>query len=152
MKRPCRGFTLIELLVTMSIIGIIFGIGVAAYTQFNRRQILDQAAQELKNNLRLVQGKALAGEKNCSGGTMEGYEVTFSSTSYSFRAKCGLNYGTSTIINLPSSVTVTTFPSPNPILFKVLGQGTNINISTTIVLSGFGSTRTITITSAGEIR
>jgi prepilin-type N-terminal cleavage/methylation domain-containing protein len=151
MRKFCPGFTLIELLVTISIAAILFGIGVAQYNQFNRQQIFSQAVLNLKNNLRLAQNNALTVKKDCLG-TLDGYEVAFSPTSYSFRAKCGVNYGGSTTINLPSSITITTFPSPNPILFKVLSQGTNIPGSTNIVLSGFGRIQTITVTSVGEIR
>ncbi len=54
-----------------------------------------------------------------------------------------------TLLSLPS---ITTFPSPNPLILKVLGQGTNIVNETDIVLSGFSKTQTVTVTSSGEVR
>jgi prepilin-type N-terminal cleavage/methylation domain-containing protein len=156
MKNPARGFTLIDLLITMSIIGVLFGLGVAKYNEFNRRQILDQAAQTLKSNLRLAQDKALAGEKPTIGcGVLDGYQANFVDSNpdyYTLGAKCSPSSPTANNFSLPTGVSFSSLPSPNPIIFKVLGHGTNINGSTNIVLSGFSSTRTITVTSTGEIR
>ena len=156
MKKFCPGFTLIELLVTMSIIGILFGIGVAQYNKFNRRQILDQAAQTLKNNLRLAQNKASAGEKPASGcATLDGYQVNFIDSNpdyYTIGAKCSPSSPAANGFSLPTGVSFSSLPFPNPIIFKVLGQGTNVNVSTNIVLSGFGDTRTITVSATGEIK
>ena len=90
-----KGFTLIELMVTISIIGILFTIGMAGYTRFNRSQTLVQAALELRNDLRLTQDKALVGEKPsgwCTGEdeNMEGYRLVFAGDgqSYSIRPRC----------------------------------------------------------------
>lgn len=156
MKKSCPGFTLIELLVTISIIGVLFGIGVAKYNEFNRRQILDQAAQELKSNLRLAQSKASAGEKPASGCAMlDGYQVSFVDSNpdyYTIGAKCSPNSPAAESLSLPTGISFSSLPSSNSIIFKVLGQGTNVNVSTNIVLSGFGDTRTITVSATGEIK
>ena len=149
MKKDCLGFTLIELLVVISLMTVLFTIGVAKYNQFNRLQVIKQAALNLKTNLRLVRDKALAGEKDCSG-TLDGYEVTFSSNSYTFRSKCGENYGSAKTINLPSSVSVTS--SPDSVIFKVLGQGVIINGSSSIILSSYGVDQAVSLTSMGEIK
>jgi prepilin-type N-terminal cleavage/methylation domain-containing protein len=143
------GFTLVELLVTISIFTILFTIGVAKYNQFNRRQVVKQAALNLKTNLFSARNKALAGEKDCSG-SLDGYEVTFSSDSYTFRAKCGTNYGASKTVNLPGSVVINS--SPDAIIFKVLGQGALIDGSPSIVVSGHGVEHTISVTTVGEIK
>ncbi|MFC1727228.1 Tfp pilus assembly protein FimT/FimU [Patescibacteria group bacterium] len=109
------GFTLVEMLISISIMGLIFGVGLARYRDFDRRQIVRQAAQELKTNLRLVQKKAISGEKDCSinasggcGGDFEGcgenfatpdpdertlinWTVVFSLNNYRFFGMCCIN-------------------------------------------------------------
>lgn len=158
MRKSCSGFTLIEVLVVVSIITFLFSLGIAYYIQFNRRQIVVQAALNVKNSLRMAQNKASSGEKTCSG-VLDGYEFYFGSTggkyTCGYRSKCGTNYGQYVTSELPSPVIISSFPTPNPILFKVLGQGTNIAGSTSIVLQGFNdsdNTQTITITNVGEIK
>jgi len=162
MKKLCLGFTLIELLVTISIMGILFGLGVAKYNEFNRRQILDQAAQELKSNLRLVQNKALAGEKDCTvcqvgskcgdgdDKVLDGWYVSFSANNYQIYGKCGAaQFSPQTVDLSRRNITLSSSPS-NLVRFKPLGQG--VDGATTITLSGYGETRTITVTTTGEIK
>lgn len=153
MKKSCPGFTLIELLVVISIIGILFGLGVAKYNEFNRRQILDQTTQTLRNNLRLAQSVASSGEKPGGCVVLDGYQVSFSSgtpDSYTIQAKClGGLVGTAKIFKLPTTVKFTSLPSP--ILFKVLAQGTDLINDLTISLSSFGEFKIITVTKTGKI-
>ena len=148
MRENGSGFTLIEILVVISVIGIIFTIGVAAYNQFARRQLVNQTSQELRNNLRLAQSKALAGEKpqGCLG-HLNGYQVNFSANSYTVAALCDslVTIGT---YNLPSNVAIA---GPSSILFKVLGRGTEVTGALPVVISGFDQTNWITVESAGGI-
>jgi len=152
MKKFCPtlfGFTLIELLVAISIIGILFGVGITSYNQFNRRQILEQTARNIKEDLRMAQSKALSGEKptGCSG-ILHGYRVNFYSSNYTIFAICQ-NPIQIKNFTLPSGITFSSYPAS--ILFKVLGQGVIITGATDITLSAFSQTRTITVTSSGEI-
>lgn len=156
MKKICpknfkSGFTLIELLVTISIMGILFSVGIAAYNQFNRKQIVVQAAKTFKNDLRLAQSKALAGEKptGCTN-SLNGYQVSFSSDSYSLSAICSASVLVKTV-PLPQNVTFSSVPSS--ILFRVLAQGTNLSANQTMTLTGFDVTQiqTVTVTPSGEI-
>lgn len=148
---PKFGFTLIELLVSISIIGIIFTIGLARYNQFNRRQILVQAAQELKSNLRLAQSKAFGAEKDCSG-TLDGYLVALDSNTYTIKSQCsqggGKNYGT--LISYPYYGGVQKFSGPSSILFKVLAQGVVGAGTVTLRFPGMGDVD-VTVTATGEI-
>lgn len=180
MKNPCptpytlhpnSGFTLIELMVVVVITALLVGGGVAAYNNFNQNQILNQAASTLKTNLRDAQNRALSGEKVCGpgacGGTnsicgdetgelpLDGWQVTFSSGSYTMTGVCGglviFPSPTPTPIPLPGGVTISTFPSPNPIKFKSLPHGTNIVDSATIILSYNGRTKNVIVTSGGDV-
>jgi len=147
------GFTLIELLVVVTIIGILFGIGVAQYANFNRSQILEQAAQDLKNNLRLAQTKAANGEKPNGCSVLNGYRVSFSSgasDTYTIQAMCGGSpTGPAKTFSLPPVVKFN--PLPSPILFKVLAQGTDLRSDLTISLTAFGKVKTIKVTKQGKI-
>ena len=64
--RKSKGFTLIELLVVITLFGIVSTLITASYTTFERNQRIRNATQTLKNDLRLVQNKALAGDKGVS--------------------------------------------------------------------------------------
>lgn len=159
MKKSCLpqfGFTLIELLIVVSIISILFGIGIVAYSQFNRRQILLQAAKNLKNDLRLAQSKALTGEKDtiiCGSGptskTLDGWSVTFTNTppSYTLYGSCGGTQFGAKAISLSTNVSFN--PPPAVIQFRPLAQA--VLGATTIILSAFGQSQTITVSSSGDI-
>lgn len=159
-----KGFTFIELLVAGFIIGATFTFGVAKYNEFNRRQIVIQAAEELKSHLRSAQSKALAGEKNCSvcqvGGecgdgddlTLNGWCVSFSSYGYQIYGSCGLGVDeqlfSATTVDLGSR-NLEILPA-SPICFLPLGQ--RVEGASTITLSGYGETREVKVSTLGEIK
>jgi len=160
-KPATVGFTLIELLVAMSLIGVIFSLGLAEYQKFNRRQVLVQAAEELKNNLRLAQNKALAGEKPSDwcddpGQVLLGHRLRFSSTTrYLLEAVCSAPEEPAYLlktVDLPGQGEITG-PSGTSVLFKVLAQGVVVSGGPAeIVLSGFGEERTVSVSETGEIK
>lgn len=55
---------MIELLAVLAIVGSVSGIGAARYLDFNERQVLAQAALNLKSNISLTQHRSLSGEKD----------------------------------------------------------------------------------------
>lgn len=59
-----KGFTFIELIVATGILLGLVGFGTASYVNFNERQILENAAKDLKNTLRVAQENAIAGVKD----------------------------------------------------------------------------------------
>ena len=80
-----HGFTLIELLVVITLFGIVSTLITASYTTFERNQRIRNATQTLKNDLRLVQNKALAGDKGANSecpvaSTLVGWYVFFNIT------------------------------------------------------------------------
>ena len=71
-----KAFTLIELLVASAIIMIITGFGLAGWTRFREKALINSVADQLRTELRLVRSRAINGEKpstDCE--TLDGYMV-----------------------------------------------------------------------------
>ena len=154
-----RGYTLIEILVALTIVGLIFAIGYVNFRDFSRRQSLAGQARSMKGDLRLAQGEALAGNKPsdvfCNPpNRLNGFNfrVTGSST-YRVEANCTGGNVITKNVTLPADMSIST-PSPNPITFKILGQGTNVTADAVITITQVGTsfTNTVTVTSGGEIK
>lgn len=112
-------------------------------------------------DLRLAQEQALTGKKpddpKCNSGLLNGYNfVVVDSGTYRIEADCtgGTPVEIKTV-TMPLDLSLST-PSVNPLLFKALGQGTNIpeGEDTVINITQVGSNAVIpvTISSGGEIR
>lgn len=149
MKRSF-GFTLIEILVSSAIIVLLAGGGLAAYLDFNNRQILDTTASELKNNLRQARGWATTGRKmgSCTGDLI-GYRVSFDAASRRYQIS----------IICPNTVSVATFSynskvdlssGRNPFVFQALTGETGVS-SFNITLSLGSRSRVLTVNTNGEI-
>lgn len=160
-----KGYTLIEILIAVSIIGLLFGVGYANYRDFSRRQSALSILKNIQGDLRLAQQLALSGQKpddtNCdSPNTLSGYSFgVLSATSYEIRPVCSggaVSSAYKTVTLGPGATFSSPFPSPNPIVFKVIGNGTNTTVGSNaqIILTETGSTNTSTITvnSAGQIQ
>ncbi len=154
------GYTLIEILVVLTVIGILFGAGFVGYRDFSRRQALAGAVKMVQGDLRVAQQSALSGIKPtgapCAGAqTLSGYYFRVVSTSrYQIQAFCSGGSITTNDVNLPPNITISN-PSPNPILFKILGMGTDIAPGGTSIRVTQGSTGNyidITIGSGGDIK
>lgn len=86
-----RGFTLIEIILAISISSILLWQGLVRYNEFNRRQQVEQAAQDFVSVLRNAQNRAITGDKPASGcSKLEGFQVspTLSSNTYYVAAVC----------------------------------------------------------------
>lgn len=59
-----KGFTFIELIVATGIMLSLVGFGAASYVNFNEHQLLEQAAKNLKNTMRVAQQNAVSGVKD----------------------------------------------------------------------------------------
>jgi prepilin-type N-terminal cleavage/methylation domain-containing protein len=160
-----RGYTLIEILVALTIIGLLFSVGYANFRSFSQRQVVLDAAKNLQGDLRLAQQMALSGQKpddpNCnSPNTLNGYDFNIvSGSSYEIKASCsgGTVSAAEKTVDVSSGAAIASpFPSPNPILFKVLGNGTNISAggsaSIKIVQTGTTNQTTVTIGAGGQIQ
>lgn len=129
-----RAYTLIELLIGISIISIIFSVGFASYRDFSRRQALTGVTKAMVSDLRLIQQKSLSGEKPDTCTTLSGYQMKrTSATAYDLQAVCSTNITVKTVDLAEDGVTISF--SADPIIFKVLGQGTNLTAIATITLT-----------------
>lgn len=130
------GFTLIELIVVMSIISLIFGIGIVRYQDFNRTQTIKSANLNLKNNLRDIQAKASAGVKPATGcTTLLGYQVWWvDNSTYRARAYCsdggGGGVGPNVFYTLPPGIIF----GQNFTAFRFLTLNQGVNVAKNIVV------------------
>lgn len=154
-----KGYTLVELLVGLSIIAIIFSIGLAGYREFSRRQALTGVSKQLKADLRLIQQLAITGQKpsDVSCDTLTGYTFSrVSANNYALLANCVSNAGVVSSpeyknVDLGSDITFTSTNSA--IKFKVLGQGTDLSASNTITLTHVsGNQNSMVIGIGGDVR
>jgi prepilin-type N-terminal cleavage/methylation domain-containing protein len=156
------GYTLIELLLVMTIIALLFLTGIASYREFSRRQELVSAVRKVQGDIRQAQELAIASKKPAGCSVLDGYYfVVVPSGSYEIRWVCGASTGVEKTIPMPAGITISglspNLTPSNSILFKTLGQGTNIpsaagSTSITLTQTVYGKTAVITVTAAGEIR
>lgn len=135
-----RGFTLIEIMITISIFALTLGFGIPRYLEFNTSQTLRSAGETFKNNLRDIQGKALAGDKPadgyCINNPLYTWRVNFldftDRTSYHYQAWCGgpqppyYPAGADTTYRLPNRLFFDDGRGgiPANVLFLPIGKGT----------------------------
>jgi prepilin-type N-terminal cleavage/methylation domain-containing protein len=153
-----RGYTLIEILVVLTVIGILFSVGFASYRDFSRRQALAGMVKQIQGDLRMAQQMALSGVKpEACTSSLDGVMFTVAHESpdvYRIRADCG----STPLIKeayLPGDITYTIISGPNPIIFKVLGQGTNISSGNAVIRftqSETGNYLDVTVESGGAIK
>ncbi|MBI4100335.1 prepilin-type N-terminal cleavage/methylation domain-containing protein [Candidatus Microgenomates bacterium] len=172
---PKSGFSLIEFLVVFTIISALTWFGATSYIRFNRNELLNQTAENLRSSLRDAQNRATVGEVDCRtnvlggcGGTINGcgstndaderpfngWRASFFTGSYTLEGRCGASTSFNSVTtNLPTAVRIAT-PTPAPVLFKTLGQGTDLTAQLDIVLEHVdtGETETVTVMPGGEIK
>lgn len=144
-KNSCllAGFTFVETLVVATIAIVIFSLGLTKYNEFNRRQIVLQAAEAMESDLRLAQNKAFAGEKNCDGPLL-GQKVEVFSDAYCFYSECQTDEGTRTWRRFPPQVEAWKDPGfGGSFLFKPLGEG--VEEPGTVYLTGYGTAVGVTV-------
>lgn len=153
MKKICPGFTLIEILISISVIAILSGIGITAFTQFNRRQLVVSSARKLITDLRLAQSKADSSEKpaDCTGDLLS-YQVDIdhSARKYSIIPNCAQTIPPAVIktVSLPQVVTTSGLTRAT---FKLLRQGVVVVGGSTINLNAYGIQHKIILGPGGEI-
>lgn len=155
---PSRGFTLLELLVVFSIIGVLAGVGFAAFTNYSRSQALDQAVQDIKIAIEKTKFNAVSSVKPAScttnNKTLNGYQIVFNpgNNSYTIYAICSSEQFQISTKAFPNITMVTTGPSPvttcTTLSYNTLSgyEGAACNI----VISGYGRTKQVTVDSGGN--
>lgn len=138
-----RGYTLIEILVGLTIIALLFGVGYINFRDFSRRQAIAGTAKKMQGDMSLTQQLAFSGQKpadaKCdSPNLLNSYDFTIISTSeYLIQANCSGGVVTNKDVNLPADISIISIyytGAPfNTISFKVLGQGTNIPDSQSVI-------------------
>lgn len=154
------GYTLIEILVALTIVALVFGIGYVSFRDFARRQAVAALARSIIGDLRLAQEQSLSGKKPSdifcnSPNTLNGYNFrVVSSQNYVLEANCsGGNVQTKSVA-VPSDLSLSS-PNPNPITFKILGEGTNLpstGVTLTVTQTGTSHSRAVTVSQSGEIK
>jgi prepilin-type N-terminal cleavage/methylation domain-containing protein len=164
------GYTLIEILIAITIIALLFLTGFASYREYSRRQELVSAVRSIRGDLRQAQEMAIASKKPsacAAADALDGYRfVVIPPGSYQILWLCGgSTTGVEKSVALPSGITISglspNLTPSNTILFKTLGQGTNIptgdppgsgSTIITVIQSDLGQSADITITTGGEIK
>lgn len=150
-----KGYTLIEILVVLSIVGLIFAASFASFREFSRRQAMLSAARNLKSDIKLVQEQAIAGKKPQGCDELTHYALAFTASSYEITAECVNGSYAVKEVAMPVDVTISSLPVPNPITFKTIAQGTNVNPAApaAIILTHtkISMSLSITVTSGGKV-
>lgn len=147
-----KGYTLVELLIGITIISIVFGVGLAGYREFSRRQALTGVSKQLKADLRLAQQLALTGQKpnDVSCNTLDGYIFSrVDASTYRISADCA-GIATPYVykeVNLGSDITLSS--TNTSFMFKVLGQGTDLAASNTLTLTHTSGNQSIMVVGVG---
>jgi prepilin-type N-terminal cleavage/methylation domain-containing protein len=158
---PCRsvalkkmrksGFTLIELIIVIAIAGLTVGLGMAGWTRFRERALLNSAVDKLKSELHFVRSKAASGEKpvpeeDCP--TLYGYQVSENDDNLISTALCGetaVGEQTEILINTAIGRTFVDFP----VFFKSVSGA--VDHSASVTLEYHGTTGIVNILESGEI-
>lgn len=147
-----EGFTLVELLIVVSILVMVFGLTIASFNSFNRRQRLLQTALNFKSGLRFAQTRAISAEKpasNCT--TFVGIHVTFTVSGYSIQHACTPEGDVGIIEEtiLPQGITFGSLPTG--FTFKTLTRTVDQASDQTVTFTNASQTYAVEITANGEV-
>lgn len=154
-----NGFTLIELLVVITIIGLLSGAGLLAFSKTQAQQQLDKAYLQVKTDLHEAREYAFLSKKPTESGktseeicpNLDGYifKIT-SSTTYVIYAKCGTNLYEIKPVTLDAGISLS--PASSEFMFATLTRTTGLDPALSLTLSNkAGNTKAVTIDSSGEI-
>lgn len=155
MKRKIeQGFTILELIVVFAIIAILSTVGIAAFVSYGRTQALQTSASEVSVLLNLAKSRSLSQIKPsvCSSQILNGYQVVITlPDKYQMDVVCsGFPYkiqGKTLLTNITFDSLKTTSLS---FFFPVLVSG--VQGAGTVVLTGYGQEKSITVDPIGVIK
>lgn len=146
-----HGFTLIELLVVISIMAILTSLGIASYATYNSNQLVQIAAADVVNLMNTAKSRAISQVKpeECGERSLTEYKVTIDRTQseYALVAVCDEDVVIGTK-SLPTQISF--MPESDSEVAFALSTGISPQESL-IKLTGFDTTKVITITETGTI-
>ncbi len=146
-----KGFTLIEILVSITILLLIVGGGIAAYTRFNDRQQLVQSAKNMQSSFRLAQKKSRAGDKPEACNRLEGYSIQGNSGESVLQVFANCKDGTKALSSTIDLVgESTTLSQDVDLVFHVLSKGVTGTTGDIVIESNFYA-YSMRVTEGGEI-
>lgn len=154
--RLADGFTLIEISIVISVLAILTTVGLASFVSYSRTQAVQSASYELITTLNLAKSRSFSQVKPtaCINTSLDGYKVVIlpDYKSYELDAVCsGGNVYRIQNIALPQNITFSASDTTSTsFLFPVVNGG--VIGAGTIVLSGYGKTRTIVVDSVGTVK
>jgi len=154
------GFTLVELLVVIGIVSVLFGLGFVNYRGFSRKQALVSVARQIEGDLRMAQQYALSGTKPDETKTLKGFRFKVSGLTYDIvpvyeNGVLGTEGDSIKSEDLAGNISsISTTEGINQVMFKVLGQGTDLEnpFSITLTQANTGDQIIITVSVGGEIK
>lgn len=154
------GFSLVELLVVIGIISVLFSLGFVNYRGFSRKQALVSVARQIEGDLRMAQQYALSGTKPDETETLKGFRFKIAGLVYNIvpvyeDGALGTEGSSIKSEDLSGNIsTISTTGGINQVMFKVLGQGTDLvnPFSITLTQANTGDQIIITVSVGGEIK
>lgn len=136
-----RGFTLIEIITVIAVIALLTAVGVPSYAQMKRSVVFNNAVEEVVNDLRVAQSRALT----ANGG--QDWGIHFETDSYTiYQGQWDpLTSGQTRV--LPGGLTFDSATTPPEIVFGRLTGTTATNIT----VSFDGTPKTVSVLSTGSI-
>lgn len=143
------GFTLIEMIVVVVVLAAMAAVIIPSLSSFNQRQNLDQAAKQLKSDLRAMRSQAVSGATGSSSDSSQwGARFVLGSATYQLARYTGGNWYDPKVRSLPGSTTVTS--ATTNIIFEKL-TGVPVGGSRTVTVSLGGVSRSVTVNAGGNI-
>ena len=113
--RPARGFTLIELMVTVTIVGVMLGIGIPSFRDFIATQAVKSAATEMATAMLLARSEAIKRNSDVTVAPLSGTTWTTGWT---------VKVGTTLLLTkeAPANVSISSTTATTSITFKSTGR------------------------------
>lgn len=140
-------------MIVFSIIIILSSIGLAGFSSYSKQQTLQASAFDVVTMLNVAKTRALSQVKpvSCTDTmTLDGYEMTFNTASgeYDMEVLCGDSAYVLVRKTLPNGISFGSGTSSD-ITFHVLGSETASG--GTVQVTGYGTTKTIAVSTLGNI-
>jgi prepilin-type N-terminal cleavage/methylation domain-containing protein len=156
-----NGFTLIELMVVFSLMALVSGIGFVSFSSYNQKQIVNQAAQDIKLIFDNAKFNALSSVKvssSCKNSTLVGYKIVLCSKasclgsvadSYEIDVMCSDVDSLLYSKKLPQNVTIDEASTCEVVKYNTLSNFVEGG-PCEIIVTGYNISNTIQIDSGGN--